>query len=162
MVSVGDPAPEFELPGVEPATPADEHARYGLDDGEITVLSFYMFDFNPTCTGQLCGLRDAQWFTLEDDLTAYGISTDSVSSHRAFAEQNDLSFPLLSDSDGTVSEAYGVLHEEINDHHRVSRRSVFVVDGQGTVAYAWMAPDPLTVPDWQAVADAVDGLRDGD
>jgi len=161
MVSVGDRAPEFELPGVGLETAADEHERYGLDDGTITVLSFYLFDFNPTCEGQLCGLRDAEWLTIDGDVTAYGISTDSVSCHRVFADQNDLSFPLLSDSDGSVSEAYGALHEEINDHRRVSRRSVFVVDGEGTVAYAWMAPDPLTVPDWQAVADAVGTLRDG-
>lgn len=159
MVSVGDPAPDFELPGVGPETPADEYELYSVEEGTITVLAFYLFDFNPTCAGQLCGLRDAEWFTLEDDLTAYGIGTDSVSSHRAFADQNDLSFPLLSDSDGRISEAFGALHDKVKDHRRVSRRSVFVVDGDGTVAYDWMAPDPLTIPDWSAVADAVAQLR---
>jgi peroxiredoxin len=66
------------------------------------------------------------------------ISTDRSFSHRAFAETEELAFALLSDSDGSVAESY----EEFNGHKRIAKRSVFVVDTDGTIRYAWSTDDP--------------------
>jgi len=69
--------------------------------------------------------------------TVFGISTDRSFSHRAFADTEDLAFALLSDSDGSVAESYDVFYEEFNGHKRIAKQSVFVVDTEGTIRYAW-------------------------
>lgn len=73
---------------------------------------------------------------------------------RAFADAENLDPPPLSDSDGSVSEAYGVLYDEFNRHRRVAKHSVFVVDQNRTVRYAWATDDRETIPDWIAVRNA--------
>jgi len=160
MIEEGTRAPDFVLPGASP----DGHAEiteYRLSDA-ITdgpaVLSFYVFDFHPECTEHMCDLNNLSWFGIDSDVTAFGISSDRSFSHRAFAEAQDLDFPLLSDSDGTVAEAFGVLYEEFRGHKRVAKRSTFVVDTDRTVQYAWSTEDPSNHPDWTTVADAVQSL----
>jgi len=91
--------------------------------------------------------------------TVFGISTDRSFSHRAFADTEDLAFALLSDSDGSVAESYDVFYEEFNGHKRIAKRSVFVVDTDGTIRYAWSTDDPTVQPDFSAVKDALEALR---
>ena len=91
--------------------------------------------------------------------TVFGISTDRSFSHRAFAETEELAFALLSDSDGSVAESYDVFYEEFNGHKRIAKRSVFVVDTDGTIRYAWSTDDPTVQPDFSAVKDALEGLQ---
>lgn len=159
MLSEGEKAPDFQLPG----TDGEAIESYRLDDyaeeGAV-VLTFYLFDFHPECTDALCSVRDAEWLTLEDDVTVLGIGTDRVYSHRAFASKQAFQFPLLSDSDGEVSEQFGVLHSEINGHRRVSKRSAFVVDSSRTVRYAWSSDDPQARPDLETVAHAATAAAD--
>ncbi|MFB6300818.1 MAG: redoxin domain-containing protein [Halobacteriales archaeon] len=158
MINEGEPAPEFELPGTGPQTERGEIRKYGLYDhldGPV-VLTFYLFDFNPKCTDHLCSLRDLEWFDFLENTTVFAISTDRVFSHQAFAEDHQLDFTLLSDSDGSVSEAYGVLYDEFNHHKRVAKRSVFVIDESGIIRYAWTTTDPEAMPDWSAVHEAVE------
>jgi len=160
MLSAGTTAPDFELPGI--STAADEEiGSYRLSDliadGPV-LLNFYLFDFHPACTTNLCDLHDIEWFTLDTDISVLGVSTDRTFSHRAFAEDQSLGFPLLSDSDGSVAEAFGVLYDEYQGHKRIAKRSVFVVDTDRTVRYAWVADDPADGPDWDAVRAAVDDL----
>jgi peroxiredoxin len=122
-------------------------------------VSFYLFDFHPACTDHMCALHDLAWMDLEDDVTVFGISTDKSFSHRAFADSENLEFRLLSDSDGTVAEEYDVLYDEFKNHKRVSKRSVFVVDTDQTVRYAWATEDPRTLPDWDPVRDVIGDLK---
>ena len=165
MLSEGSDAPDFRLPGTTADPTDDEVARYGLadalDDGPV-VVSFYLFDFHPACTDHMCSLHDLAWVGLEEDVTVFGVSTDKSFSHSAFAEREGLAFTLLSDSDGTVAEDYGVLYDEFRDHKRVSKRSVFVIDTDHTIRYAWATDDPREQPDWGPVREALAGLRDGD
>jgi peroxiredoxin len=160
MLSEGTTAPDFELPGS--STDGDEKiGSYRLStllaDGPV-LLNFYLFDFHPACTTTLCDLHDIEWFTLDTDISVLGVSTDRTFSHRAFAEDQGLGFPLLSDSDGSVAEDYGVLYDEYQGHKRIAKRSVFVVDTDRTVRYAWVADDPANGPDWDAVRAAVDDI----
>jgi len=162
MVETGSLAPDFSLPG---ATATDESVReYGLsaalDDGPV-VLNFYVFDFHPACTEHLCALHELAWFDIDDSVTVFGVSTDRSFSHRAFAESEALDVTLLSDSDGSVAEAYGVLYDEFRGHKRVAKRSVFVVDTDHTVRYVWRTGDPTVQPDWAAVSDALAALSPG-
>lgn len=160
MLEPGIEAPNFDLPGTVTGSFDGENqiASYRLSDAVSSgpaVLTFYLFDFHPECTKDVCDIRDMRWLDLLETVTAYAISTDRVFSHREFAKRHHLDYPILSDSDGTVAEAYDVLLEEYADHRRVSQRSVFVVDTDQVIRYSWMADRADEHPDWHAVHDAV-------
>jgi len=155
MLRVGQRAPAFELPGTG-GDGIETHALAEYLDREWTVvLLFYPFDFHPTCVSRLCALRDASWLTLLDDVVVLGVGTDSAYSHRRFAESEGIGFPLLSDADGRVAEAYGVLADELEGHRGVAAQALFVVDPDRTVQYAWRGAGPDDGPDFDAVEKAV-------
>lgn len=108
----------------------------------------------------MCSVRDLSWFDVDPDASVFSISTDRVFSHRAFAEKHDIEFPLLSDSDASVSEAYGVLRPELVGHKRLSKRSLFLIDSQGTVRYRWVGDDPESIPDLSPLHEALRELAE--
>jgi peroxiredoxin len=162
MLPEGTAAPAFTLPGTAMDRDATEMSTYSLTDalerGPV-IINFYLFDFHPECTEHMCSLHDLLWFDLDGQVTVFGISTDRSFSHRAFADTEELAFALLSDSDGSVAESYDVFYEEFNGHKRIAKRSVFVVDTEGTIRYAWSTDDPTVQPDLSAVKDALEGLQ---
>ena len=128
MIEVGQPAPDFTLPGIQNGEKRDyTPSEYR---GKNVILAFYPGDFTPGCTKQMCSYRD----NLEElDATGavlLGISPQDVDSHEKWAEKKNFTFPLLADVDRTVIEAYGVGAPLIK-----VRRSVFIVDGEGVVRY---------------------------
>jgi peroxiredoxin len=156
MLEVGQEAPAFELPGAAGGR-IDTHslAEYTDNDWAVVVV-FYPFDFHPSCTTQMCLLRDAEGLSLARNTVVMGISTDSAFSHRAFADAHRVDFPLLSDSDASVAEAYGVRVEEVHDHCEVARSALFVVDPDRQVQYTWRSEDPEDTPDLTDVNKAAD------
>ena len=81
-----------------------------------------------------------------------GISVDSPFSNSAFAEANGISFPLLSDVHREAVNAYGVaLADFVIPGYTVAQRSVFVVEVDGSIGYAWVAENPGQEPDYEAV-----------
>ena len=88
-----------------------------------------------------------------------GLSVESSRAHTAFAEQLQLPFPLLSDLNREVVREYGVMYTRENRHREgfygVSKRSVFVVDRDGVVRYAWITDDSLQEPNVEEVLSAV-------
>ncbi len=127
--SSGDPAPDFELPGVV----GGRRSTYRLSElaGHPVVLVFYPGDNTPVCTRQLNTYSaDVERFS-ELDARILAISPQGLDSHEAFAEtQGGFAFPLLADEDKAVGRAYGVLGP-IGYY----RRCVFVVDGVGRLTY---------------------------
>ncbi len=129
---VGDPAPDFTLPGIENGEVRD----FVLSSyrGRKVVLAFYPGDNTPGCTRQMCSYRD----NLEDfegaQAVLLAISPQDIDSHRRWAEKRGFTFPLLADIDKKVIEAYGVSAPLIN-----VRRSVFLLDEQGIVRYKHVA-----------------------
>lgn len=110
--------------------------------GKVVVLLFYPGDETPICTRQMCSVRD-RW----EDYTAtgaevVGISTDSVESHKAFAEHHELPLRLLSDADRKVADLYGANSLVPG---KVAR-SVFVIDGDGVIRYRDVRPLGLFRP----------------
>ncbi|MFB6170495.1 MAG: redoxin domain-containing protein [Haloarculaceae archaeon] len=159
MLSEDEPAPSFSLPGTDGGE-FEEYALAEYTEEGVAVLAFYPFDFSPVCTDELCGFRDAEWLTLSPAVDVLGISTDACYAHRAFIDQYGLSFPLLSDTTGEVADRYGVAYEEWELHRGVSKRSVFVVDDEMTVRYAWSTDDAYDTPDLYELHEAIRDVHD--
>ncbi|QQS31607.1 MAG: peroxiredoxin [Acidobacteriota bacterium] len=99
--------------------------------GRVVVLIFYPADNSPVCTAQMCSVRD-HWSEYQaTGAEVVGISTDSVESHKGFAEKNELPLKLLSDTDRKVSEMYGMKSWLPGR----SARGVVVIDREGKIAY---------------------------
>ena len=158
MLESGSNAPNFNLPGTVTTTDHEnEIRRFQLSDALESgpaIVAFYLFDFHPECTKDVCDIRDMQWLDLLETVSIFAISTDRVFSHREFADRHHLEYPLLSDSDGSVADAYDVLLDEFADHRMVCQRSVFVVDTDGTIRYSWIAESADDHPDWHEVHEA--------
>jgi peroxiredoxin len=164
MLQSGDAAPDFELSGSSGGDPETYRLFDHLDDGPA-VLAFYPQDFSPVCTEELCTLHEGDFFEFVPGVDLFGISTDGVYSHREFADKHGFGFPLLSDPEAEVVEAYGVRYEdgltfEGTDMGRVTKRSLFVVDTDQVVRYAWSAEDPTTLPDLLDAKAALDDIAD--
>jgi peroxiredoxin Q/BCP len=127
MIEVGQDAPDFTLPGIENGAKRD----YSLSEfrGKKVVIAFYPGDNTPGCTRQMCSYRDNLSELTDTGAVLLGISPQDAS-HEAWAEKKGFTFPLLADVDKKVIEAYGVGAPIIG-----VRRSVFVVDAAGKVAF---------------------------
>jgi peroxiredoxin Q/BCP len=134
---VGTEAADFTLPD-------GEGNNWSLSEqrGRTVVLLFYPGDETPICTKQMCSVRDRWEDYAATGAEVVGISTDSVASHKKFAEHHDLPLRLLSDADGRVANLYGarsLIPGKV-------ARSVFVVDANGIVRYNDVRPLGLFRP----------------
>jgi peroxiredoxin len=133
-VEVGDQAPDFEL--------KDQHGTpVRLSDlrGKRVVLMFYPLAFSGICHTELGAIRDDFVASVPEDVQVLTVSVDSVFTHRAWADKEGFTFPLLSDfwPHGDVAQAYGVFDEEKG----LALRGTFVIDGEGVVR--WKAVNPI-------------------
>lgn len=132
-LAVGDPAPDLSLP----STTGD---RVSLQDlrGRSVVVYFYPAAGTPGCTTQACDFRDSLASLTSAGYTVLGVSPDPLDRLTAFAQDEGLTFPLLSDPDHEVLEAWGAWGEKTNYGRTYTGviRSTVVVDPEGTVALA--------------------------
>ncbi len=133
---VGTPAPEFELPD-------QDGQLHSLEDyrDQWVVLYFYPKDETPGCTTEACEFRDNIFAFRDLGVQILGVSLDDVASHKAFAENHNLPFPLLADSDGATSTAYGVKTRMFG--MTVAKRQTFIIGPDGDIAkhYEKVKPD---------------------
>ena len=124
--TIGAPTPDFTLKD-------GEGRDWHLSDhfGNTIVLLFYPGDETPVCTRQLCSVRDNWEAYAETGAEVVGISTDTVESHRSFAENHGLPLTLLSDPRGEVSRMFGARSWLPGR----SARAVVVIDPRGLVRY---------------------------
>ena len=132
---VGQNAPDFRLQDQNGhwQSPADHHGRW-------LVLYFYPKDFTPGCTTEVCTFRDDVLKLRKAGADVVGVSLDDVKSHAEFAKKYHVPFPLLSDADRKVAEAYGVLTSKMGMHY--AKRTTFLIDPQGKVAKVYEDVDP--------------------
>ena len=133
-LSPGDPAPDFQL------LDADENAVTLMQfRGERVVLYFYPAALTPGCTTQACDFRDNLAVLHDADTAVVGISPDPPAKLREFREQHALTFPLLSDEDHRVLEAFGAWGEKTLYGKKVTGviRSTVVVDAHSLVEQAF-------------------------
>ena len=98
------------------------------------VLYFYPKDDTPGCTTQACGIRD-EWTVLKKKAHVFGVSVDSIKKHEKFIAKHSLPFPLISDEDHAVVDAYGVWVEKTlyGKKYMGTERSTFVVGTDGKI-----------------------------
>ena len=119
--------------------------------GHTVVLLFYPGDNTPVCTAQLCSVRD-HWSEYQaTGAEVVGISTDSVESHKGFAEKNELPLRLLSDPDRKVSEMYD-MRSWLPGR---SARGVVVIDKEGKITYRKAEAISLFRPNDDDVLEAI-------
>ena len=153
-MKVGDNAPDFtllEAPG-KSITLSEE-----LEKGPV-VLIFYPADFTSVCQEELCIFRDALAEYNELGAGVLGISVDGLFSHKAFKEANGIQFPLLSDWNKDVIRAYDVVFPDFVGIKDVAKRSVFVIDQDGKIVYAWISENPGKLPPFDEVKAIVEKL----
>ncbi len=87
------------------------------------------------------------------------IAVTATFSQIAFAASLGVEFPMLSDWEGRVANAYGVQYREWKGHSGLAKRSVFVVDQSGLVRFRWVTDDALVTPDLEEVMSSVDSIK---
>ena len=151
-INIGNKAPEFTL------FDSDKKPR-SLSEfrGKKTVLAFFPGAFTGVCTKELCTFRDAMSNFNNLNAQVVGISVDSPFANKAFAMQNNLQFPLLSDYTREVCKQYGGVHEDFAGlkGYTASKRAVFIVDANGSVKYAWVSENPGFEPDYDAISQTL-------
>ena len=133
MIEEGKPAPDFEL-----STDTGETVRLSDLRGKPVVLYFYPKDDTPGCTAQACGIRDAYAEFEAAGAVVLGVSPDPVAKLARFAAAESLTYPLASDVDREVLEAYGAWGEKTLYGKVVTSviRSTVVVGPDGLVTHA--------------------------
>ncbi len=152
-LSVGTQAPDFSLlRGIKDPVTLSQHR------GEPVVLMFVPLAFTGTCTEELCHVGEnwGVWGSL--GAAVYGISVDSPFVNRQWAKDMGVPFTILSDFNKTAAVAYRVLQEDLVGLRGVAKRSVFVVDRDGRISYAWVSDDPSVLPPFDDVLAAVRAL----
>ena len=126
---IGDVAPDFDLP-----TADGRNFRLSEHRGQPVVLYFYPKDGSPGCTKEACSFRDQYQEFEAMGAEVIGISSDSEVSHRAFAAQHALPFPLLSDEGGQLRKQYAVPRAVLG---LLPGRVTYVLDEEGRVQYVF-------------------------
>jgi peroxiredoxin len=151
QLTKGQAAPSFSLYN-------SEKAKVSIHDfaGKNLVILFFPQAFTGVCTTELCSVRDNIGVYSSLNAEVVGISVDSIFTLAKFKEEQGLNFPLLSDFNKEVSQAYGSFYDEfVFDMKGVSRRAAFVVDQSGTIQYAEVLESAGDIPNFEAIKAAL-------
>lgn len=153
MIEVGKKAPAFTLE-------SSDGGKVKLSDfaGKPVVVYFYPRDNTPGCTVEAQDFRDAAPALKKLGAVVLGVSKDSIASHCKFRDKYELNFPLLSDPDGKVLEAYGAWGEKNMYGKKMMGiiRSTVLIGKDGKVAQHW--PKVSVKGHAAAVVDAIKAL----
>ena len=152
ILTAGTPAPEFSL-NVTP----DQKLSLSEMRGRPVILAFYPADWSPVCGDQVTLYNELLPEFHKYNAEILGVSVDGVWCHAAFARDRHLHFPLLADFEpkGAVAKKYGAYR----DSEGVCERALFVLDGQGTIAWSYCSPVAVN-PGADGILDALEQLSD--
>ena len=130
----GTHAPAFEAQAIGGSHASPATVKLADLKGETVVLYFYPKDDTPGCTKQACALRDG-WSEISAKAKVFGVSIDSIKSHEKFIRKHSLPFPILSDEDHAIAEAYGVWVEKsmYGKTYMGTERTTFIIGPDGKV-----------------------------
>jgi peroxiredoxin len=151
----GDQAPDFRLYNTE-------KNLVELNDysGKNLLVLFFPLAFTGVCTTELCTVRDgiAEYNQLNTNVV--GISVDSLFTLEKFKTEQNLNFPLLSDFNKETATAYGCLYTEfVLGMRGVAKRSAFVIDASGNIAYSEILDSAGDLPNFAAITEVLQGLQ---
>jgi peroxiredoxin len=151
---IGEAAPVFILPNTDRQPVSLQDFR-----GTPVILLFFPAAFSGTCTKELCTFRDTAARLNESKAQVLGISVDLPWALKEYTQANGITFPLLSDYDRQVIEAYGVVDRAFQGFTSgVAQRSVFVLDSSGTTTWEWVSGKQSEQPDYDEVLRAVERI----
>jgi peroxiredoxin len=125
--------------------------------GKKTIVAFIPGAFTGVCTKEMCTFRDSLAGLNSAGAQVLAVDVDAPFSNAAFAQKNNLNFPVLSDYTHATIDAWGVRMEGLGGlpGYVSAKRAVFIIGPDGTVSYEWVAPNPGVEPDYEAVKAAV-------
>ena len=148
-MQAGQAAPDFSLYDSD-----KNRITLSAQKGAPVLLLFFPMAFTSTCTAELCAVRDGIGRYNKASAKVFGISVDSVYTLARYKEDQQLNFPLLSDFNKETSRAYNSIYEKFGfDMLGVSKRSAFVIDGEGIIQYAEILEDADRQPDFEAIEE---------
>jgi glutaredoxin-dependent peroxiredoxin len=152
-VDVGSKAPDFTLTSHErqPVTLSQLHGR-------PVVLAFFPAAFSSVCQRELCTFRDSIARLSAANAQVFGISVDTFFTLKAFHDQQELTFPLLSDFNKQAIRDYGVFQEDMIGLKGIAKRAVFVIDKDGVVRHREVLDDARNEPNYDKVFVALKAL----
>jgi len=153
-LKAGDKAPNFTLRNTQ-----KEEVSLSDYRGKNVLVLFFPLAFTGTCTTELCGIRDdkAEYDGLGVDIIA--ISVDSLFTLEKFKAEQNYNFPLLSDFNKEVAQAYSTLYEDfVLDMKGVAKRSAFLIDANGTIRYAEVLESAGDLPNFDKIKDVLKTL----
>lgn len=138
---IGDPAPDFTLPDQDGAPRPLSDFR-----GQWVLLYFYPKDLTPGCTQEACAIRDVWDMFKRNAIAVLGVSTDSTTLHRKFADKHALPFTLLADTERVVVRQYGVWGKKkfMGREYEGTKRISFLINPQGAIAKIYETVKPAT------------------
>ena len=153
---VGTKAPDFTLPDQD-RHPVTLSAEFSKRPG--VVLAFFPAAFSSVCTKELCTFRD-QLGPLShlSKAQVFGVSVDTPFALKAFANEQKLSYPLLSDFNKDVIRAYDVFNPEMVGLKGIAKRAVFVIGRDGLIRYKEVLDDARNEPDYEKLNGALASL----
>ena len=154
MVSVGDTAPDFTAPLAD-GDVGEVTLSAAVEDGPV-VLAFFPGAFTSVCSHEMEAFDERLDELDAAGVNIYGVSVDTPFALNAFREELGLGFPLVSDSQRDIVDAYDIAMDfTAMGVYNLAKRAVFVVDTDRTVSYAWVSDDPGVEPDYDEVLSAV-------
>ena len=148
-------APDFTLQN----TNGDKVSLSDFKGRKNVVLLFFPLAFTSTCTEELCHTRDNLKIYNSLEAEILGISVDSFFTLKEFKKSQNINFQLLSDFNKEVSKDYDVLYEDFFGMKGVSKRSVFIIDKEGRVAYIEVLDNASDLPDFNELQNRLAELK---
>ncbi|MBS0979370.1 MULTISPECIES: thioredoxin-dependent thiol peroxidase [Acetobacter] len=134
VLKEGDTAPDFSMDATN-----GRHVSLQSLKGQAFVLYFYPKADTPGCTKEACAFNDALQAFDKTGLNIIGVSRDPMKKLESFSEKYGLAFPLASDADGQVTEAYGTWVEKslYGKTYMGIERTTFLINAEGKIARIW-------------------------
>ncbi|MEK7819257.1 MAG: redoxin domain-containing protein [Bacteroidota bacterium] len=151
-LTVGSVAPDFSLTNID-----REKKSLSALKGKKVVLVFLPGAFTGVCTKEVCSFQSSLAAYSQLNAEVLAITVDSHFANKAWADANGIKYPVLSDYSRETISNYGGLHFDFAgmSGYSAAKRSVFVVNEEGIISYAWVSENPGVEPPYEEIKNAL-------
>ncbi|MBK8549890.1 MAG: redoxin domain-containing protein [Ignavibacteria bacterium] len=158
-IKIGDKAPDFTLHSFTPSAELADFTLSSYLGKKNVLLMFFPQAFTGVCTEEMCSVTDKFDELSGNDTEVLGISVDGTFVQKAFAKQNNIKYPLLSDFNKEVIKKYDVVQETFaHGMKNTSQRAVILVGKDGIVKYVEVTENPGVQVNFEKIKEAVNNL----